>query len=52
MIQSVQRAAQILGVLGSGSPRLGVTEIADRLGLQIFPLRRRLLVGAISGEKQ
>jgi DNA-binding IclR family transcriptional regulator len=33
MIQSVQRAAQILGVLGSGSPRLGVTEIADRLGL-------------------
>src|ERR1700726_488898 len=33
MIQSVQRAAQILGVLGSGSPRLGVTEIAERLGL-------------------
>ena len=33
MIQSVQRAAQILGVLGSGPPRLGVTEIADRLGL-------------------
>ncbi len=33
MIQSVQRAAQILGVLGSGTPRLGVTEIADRLGL-------------------
>src|ERR1700728_4402554 len=33
MIQSVQRAAEILGVLGSGSPRLGVTEIADRLGL-------------------
>src|SRR6202012_2307748 len=33
MIQSVQRAAQILGVLGSGSPRLAVTEIADRLGL-------------------
>ena len=31
MIQSVQRAAQILGVLGSGAPRLGVTEIADRL---------------------
>ena len=29
-IQSVQRAAQILGVLGSGTPRLGVTEIADR----------------------
>jgi len=33
MIQSVQRAAQILGVLGSGTPRLGVTEIADRVGL-------------------
>src|SRR6201995_6212882 len=33
MIQSVQPAAQILGLLGSGSPRLGVTEIADRLGL-------------------
>src|ERR1700752_3643702 len=32
-IQSVQRAAQILGVLGSGSPRLGVTEIAERVGL-------------------
>src|SRR5258705_11620910 len=33
MIQSVQRAAQILAVLGSGRPRLGVTEIADRTGL-------------------
>ena len=33
MIQSVQRAAQILDVLGSGTPRLGVTEIAERLGL-------------------
>src|SRR6202034_3517919 len=33
MIQSVQRAAQILVVLGSGPPRLGVTEIAARLGL-------------------
>jgi DNA-binding IclR family transcriptional regulator len=33
MIQSVQRAAQILSVLGSGSPRVGVTEIAERLGL-------------------
>src|ERR1700752_5433014 len=33
MIQSVQRAAQILAVLGSGPPRLGVTEIADRVGL-------------------
>src|ERR1700750_3082707 len=33
MIQSVQRAAQILAVLGSGTPRLGVTEIADRVSL-------------------
>lgn len=33
MIQSVERAAQILGVLGSGTPRLGVTEIAERVGL-------------------
>ena len=33
MIQSVERAAQILAVLGSGTPRLGVTEIAARLGL-------------------
>src|SRR6201992_4008668 len=33
MIQSVDRAARILAVLGSGPPRLGVTEIADRVGL-------------------
>jgi DNA-binding IclR family transcriptional regulator len=33
MIQSVERAAVILGVLGSGTPRLGVTEIAERVGL-------------------
>jgi DNA-binding IclR family transcriptional regulator len=33
MIQSVERAAQILAVLGSGTPRLGVTEIAERTGL-------------------
>jgi DNA-binding IclR family transcriptional regulator len=33
MIQSVERAAMILAVLGSGSPRLGVTEIAERVGL-------------------
>ena len=33
MIQSVERAARILAVLGSGTPRLGVTEISDRLGL-------------------
>ena len=33
MIQSVDRAARILAVLGAGTPRLGVTEIAARLGL-------------------
>jgi DNA-binding IclR family transcriptional regulator len=33
MIQSVERAAQILAVLGTGTPRLGVTEIAERVGL-------------------
>ena len=33
MIQSVDRAARILAVLGAGPPRLGVTEIAERAGL-------------------
>lgn len=33
MIQSVRRAASILRELGSGQPRLGITELADRLGL-------------------
>ncbi|MGI5159336.1 IclR family transcriptional regulator [Microbispora sp. CA-102843] len=33
MIQSVERAALILKALGSGTPRLGVTEIAERVGL-------------------
>ncbi len=33
MIQSVERAAVILAALGSGTPRLGVTEIAERVGL-------------------
>jgi DNA-binding IclR family transcriptional regulator len=33
MIQAVERAAAILGALGSGTPRLGVTEIAERVGL-------------------
>lgn len=33
MIQSVERAAVILTVLGAGRPRLGVTEISARLGL-------------------
>lgn len=32
-IQSVERAARILKVLGSGTSRMGVTDIADRLGL-------------------
>src|SRR6201982_4300927 len=33
MIQPGQRAPQIRGAPASGTPRLGVTEIADRLGL-------------------
>ncbi len=33
MIQSVHRAALILNELGSARPRLGVTELAERLGL-------------------
>ena len=33
MIQSVERAASILAALGSGTPRMGVTETADRVGL-------------------
>src|SRR5512132_2725239 len=33
MIQSVERAALILRALGSGAPRLGVTELAERVGL-------------------
>jgi DNA-binding IclR family transcriptional regulator len=32
-IQSVDRAARILKALGSGSSRLGVTELSERLGL-------------------
>ncbi|HSJ49741.1 MAG TPA: IclR family transcriptional regulator [Actinomycetota bacterium] len=32
-IQSVRRAAAILRELGSGHPRLGVTELSERLGL-------------------
>jgi DNA-binding IclR family transcriptional regulator len=32
-IQSVDRAARILKALGSGSSRLGVTELSDRLGM-------------------
>jgi DNA-binding IclR family transcriptional regulator len=46
MIQSVERAATILGVLGSGTPRLGVTEIAGRLGLAkptVYGLLRTLM---------
>ncbi|MFB3739249.1 MAG: IclR family transcriptional regulator [Candidatus Velamenicoccus archaeovorus] len=33
MIQSVQRAARVLRELAAGSPRQGVTELAERLGL-------------------
>jgi DNA-binding IclR family transcriptional regulator len=46
MIQSVERAAAILAVLASGTPRLGVTEVADRLGLAkptVFGLLRTLV---------
>jgi DNA-binding IclR family transcriptional regulator len=46
MIQSVERAAAILAVLGSGTPRLGVTEVADRLGLAkptVYGLLRTLV---------
>ena len=46
MIQSVERAAAILGALGSGTPRLGVTEIAERLGLAkptVYGLLRTLM---------
>ena len=32
-IQSVDRAAGILRALGSGTPRLGVTELSERLGI-------------------
>ena len=32
-IQSVDRAARILKALAAGSPRLGVSELAERLGL-------------------
>ena len=46
MIQAVERAAAILGVLGSGTPRLGVTEIAGRVGLAkptVYGLLRTLV---------
>ena len=46
MIQSVERAAMILAVLGSGTPRLGVTEIAERVGLAkptVYGLLRTLV---------
>lgn len=33
MIRSVDRAARLLKALGSGTPRLGVTELAERLAL-------------------
>jgi DNA-binding IclR family transcriptional regulator len=46
MIQAVERAAAILGALGSGTPRLGVTEIAERVGLAkptVYGLLRTLV---------
>jgi DNA-binding IclR family transcriptional regulator len=33
VIQSVERAAQILKALGAGTPRLGITELSERVGL-------------------
>ena len=33
MIQSVRRATQVLRELARGGPRLGVTELAERVGL-------------------
>ena len=33
MIQSVERAARLLAILGSGTPRLGLAEIASQVGL-------------------
>src|SRR5262249_57568099 len=33
MMEAVQGGAEMRGVVGSGTPRLGVTDIADRLGL-------------------
>lgn len=33
LVQSVHRAARILRELGTGGPRLGVTELADRIGI-------------------
>lgn len=33
MVQSVQRAVQVLRELAAGGPRLGVTELADRVGV-------------------
>jgi DNA-binding IclR family transcriptional regulator len=50
MIQSVRRAASILRELGSGQPRLGVTELAERLGLAkatVYGLLRALEVDAL-----
>ena len=45
MIRSVVRAGQILKELGAGAPRLGITELSDRLGMPkatVFGLLRAL----------
>ena len=50
MIQSVRRAASILRELGSGQPRLGVTELAERIGLAkatVYGLLRALEADAL-----
>jgi DNA-binding IclR family transcriptional regulator len=50
MIQSVRRAAAILRELGSGHPRLGVTELSERLSLAkatVYGLLRSLEADAL-----
>jgi DNA-binding IclR family transcriptional regulator len=50
MIQSVRRAAAILRELGAGHPRLGVTELAERLGMAkatVYGLLRSLEADAL-----
>src|SRR4029453_10528433 len=41
-IQSVDRAARILKALAAGSPRLGVSELAERVGLAKTTVHRLL----------
>lgn len=53
MVQSVHRAVQILRELASGGPRLGVTELADRLGVAkptVHALLRTLEIEGLVGQ--